>query len=65
MPNPPADRQYNWFAPKTATGLTQAGLFRVNHSIEAFVYCVLGAQVNVRSNMLGEGGKAKEAQSEF
>jgi len=25
----------------------------------------LGAQVNVRSSILGEGGRAKEAQSEF
>ena len=29
------------------------------------MYCVLGAQVNVRSSILGEGGRAKEAQSEF
>jgi len=45
--------------------LTQAGLSRINQSIEAFVYCVLGAQVNVRSSILGSGGRAKEAQSEF
>ena len=65
MPDSPADRQYDWFAPKTAPGLTQAGLSRINQSIEAFVYCVLGAQVNVRSSILGAGGRAKEAQSEF
>ena len=46
-------------------GLTQAGLSRLNQSIEAFVYCVLGAEVNVRSSILGDGGRAKEAQSEF
>ena len=45
--------------------MTQAGLARVNQSIEAFVYCILGAQVNVRSSILGEGGRAKEAQTEF
>jgi len=45
--------------------LTQVGLSRINQSIEAFVYCVLGAQVNVRSSILGSGGRAKEAQSEF
>jgi len=45
--------------------LTQAGLARINQSIEAFVYCVLGAQVNVRSSILGSGGRAKEAQNEF
>ena len=45
--------------------MTQAGLSRINQSIEAFVYCILGAQVNVRSSILGEGGIAKEAQTEF
>ena len=57
--------QYDWFAPNKASGLTQAGLARVNQSIEAFVYFILGAQVNVRSSILGEGGRAKEAQTEF
>jgi len=33
----------------------------INQSIEAFVYCILGAQVNVRSSILGQGGRAKEA----
>ena len=56
---------YDWFAPRKASGLTQAGLARINQSIEAFVYCVLGAQVNVRSSILGEGGRTKETQSEF
>ena len=51
--------------PKTAAGVTQAGLSRINQSIEAFVYCILGAQVNIRSSILGEGGRAKEAQTEF
>ena len=60
-----AATQYDWFAPKTAAGLTQAGLSRINQSIGAFVYCILGAQVNVRSSIPGEGGRAKEAQTEF
>ena len=57
--------QADWFCPNVAEGLTQAGLARINQSIEAFVYCVLGSQVNVRSSILGSGGRAKEAQSEF
>ena len=57
--------QADWFCPNVAEGLTQAGLARVNKSIEAFVYCVLGSQVIVRSSILGSGGRAKEAQSEF
>ena len=51
--------------PKTAAGLTQAGLSRINQSIEALVYCALEAQVNIRSSILGEAGRAKEGQSEF
>jgi len=57
--------EYDWFAPNKAAGLTKVGLARINESIEAFVYCVLGAQVNVRSSIIGDGGRAKEAQTEF
>ena len=57
--------QFEYFVPNYAKGLTQTGLARVNQSIKAFVYCVLGAQVNVRSSILGDGGRDKEAQSEF
>ena len=57
--------QYDWFAPNKSSGLTQAGLARINQSTEAFVKCILGAQVNVWSSILGEGGRAKEAQTEF
>ena len=45
--------------------LTQAGMARLNHSIEAFIYCTLSSQVNVRSSILGSSGSAKEAQLEF
>ena len=45
--------------------LTPAGLSRINHSIQAFVYCVLGSQVNVQSSILDSGGRAKEAQTVF
>ena len=60
-----SDHQFDWFVPEKMDGLTQAGLSRLNQSIEAFVHCVLGAQVNVRSSILGDGGRAKEAQTEF
>ena len=60
-----ADRQFEYFVPDKAQGLTQSGLSRLNQSIEAFVYCVLGAQVNVCSSILGNGGRAKEAQRDF
>ena len=64
-PGAASDTQSDWFAPNTASGLTQAGLAQINQSIEAFVYCILGAQVNVRSSILGSGGRAREAQSEL
>jgi len=57
--------QFDFFVPDEAQELTQAGLSRLNQSIEAFFYCVLGSQVNVRSSILEDGGRAKEAQSEF
>ena len=34
-----AEAQADWFCKNTAEGLTQAGLSRINQSIEAFVYC--------------------------
>ena len=63
-PDDTAYAQADWFCPKGAEGLTQAGLSRINQSIESFVYCILGSQVNVRSSILGSGGRAKEAQSD-
>lgn len=45
--------------------LTQAGMARLNQSIEAFVYCIFDALVNVRSSILGSSGSAMEAQHEF
>jgi len=64
-PGAASDTQSDWFAPNTASGLPQAGLARINQSIEAFIFCVLGVQVNVRSSILGSGSRAREAQSEF
>ena len=37
-----ADKQFGYFVPDTANGLTRAGLARLNQSIEAFVYRILG-----------------------
>ena len=59
------DHQFDYFVPHKVSGLTQAGLLRLNRLIEPFVHCVLGAQVNVVGSILGDGGRAIEAQSEF
>ena len=60
-----ADSQFEHFIPNYAQGLSQPGLLRLNQSIEAFVYCVLGAQVDARSSIIGNGGRAAEVQSQF
>ena len=62
--NAKIERQFDFFM-EDKSGLTQAGMARLNHSIEAFVYRILGTQVNVRSSILGSSGSAKEAQREF
>ena len=57
--------QYSWFATLTSHGITKAGLGRLNRSVEAFVYCILGSQVDTRSTIVGNGGSAQETQQEF
>ena len=58
-------KQFEYFVPDFAQGLTQVGMSRLNQVIEAFVYCVLGAQVNTRSRIIGDDGRAKETKDEF
>jgi len=57
--------QYNWFVPEKSKGLTKAGVARLNKSIEAYVYTILGCQVNTRSSILGASGAAIETQQVF
>ena len=57
--------QYEYFATPVSYGLTSTGQARINQSIEAFVYCILGSQVNVRSSIVGSSGSAKEVRREF
>ena len=47
------------------TGLTSAGLSRINQSIESFCYAILGSQVDVRSSIAGSQGSAIETQRQF
>ena len=63
--NDDAKTQYSWFIPSKGIGLTRRGMGRLNRSLEAFVYCVLGAQVNIRSGIVGNSGGAVEAQQEM
>ena len=51
--------------PDHANGFTPAGLGRINRSIEAFGYCILGAQANTRSSIIGTLGTARNTQTDF
>ena len=51
--------------PNNTTSLTQNGLGRLNQSIVAFGYCILGAQANTRSSILGATGTARNTQTDF
>ena len=59
-----ADKQLEHFVPDRANGLTSAGLGLIDRSIEAFGYCILGAQARTLSSIVGFG-MAKNTQAEF
>ena len=62
-----ADKQFEHFVPNQTSGLTLNGLGRINRSIEAFGYCILGAQANTLSSILDntQPGTAKNTQNDF
>ena len=60
-----ADKQLEHFVPNRASGLTLNGLGRINRSIKAFGYCILGAQANTRSSIIGSIGTARNTQTDF
>ena len=60
-----ADKQYEHFIPSSANGLTPIGLGRINQSIQAYCYSILGAQGNARKSIIGYSGSAKNAQLDF
>ena len=60
-----ADKQLEHFVPNLASSLTLNGLGRINQSIEAFGYCILGAQANTRSSIIGSIRTARNTQTDF
>ena len=60
-----ADTQFEHFVPNQTSGLTLNGLGRINRSIEAFGYCILGAQANRRTSILGNLGTARNTQTDY
>ena len=65
LKNDDAKDQAFWYLLQNSYGLTTPEMGRLNRSIEAFVYCVLGAQVNMRSSIVGGGGIAQEVRQEL
>ena len=49
----------------SSQGLTKGGLSRINQSIEAFVYCILGSQAQTRNGILGSSGVNEETKQVF
>ena len=60
-----AEKQLEHFVPNRSSGLTPRGLGRINRSIEAFGYCILVAQANTRSSLIGSTGTAINTQTDF
>ena len=46
-------------------GFTRQGIERLNDSIRTYVYCVLGAQAQIRSPIIGNAGTIYDAQKQF
>ena len=60
-----AANQLEHFVPDHANGLTPSGLGRINRAIIAFGYCILGAQANTLSSIIGNLGTARNTQTDF
>ena len=59
------EKQLEHFVPDFSSGLTPRGLGRINRSIKAYGYCILGAQANTRSSIIGTTGTAINTQTDF
>ena len=55
---------WTMFIPDTSEGFTQAGVERLNDSIRTYVWAILGAQAQTRSNIL-KAGTGFDAQKQF
>ena len=42
------EKQFDFFMENKSEGLTRAGMAKLNQSMEAFIYYILGLQANVR-----------------
>ena len=46
-------------------GFTRAGIERINNSIRTYIYCLLGAQVQARTSIVGQSGTSPDEQKQF
>ena len=56
---------YKTFVPKFSTGLIKKGTELLNHSIEAYIYSILGAQARTRQSIVSGRASALEMQKVF
>ena len=56
---------YKKFVPKISTGLIKKGTELLNHSIEAYIYSILGAQARTRQSIVSSRASALEMQKVF
>ena len=56
---------YKKFIPKISTGLIKKGTELLNHSIEAYIYSILGAQARTRQSIVSGTASALETQKVF
>ena len=59
------DKQFEHFAPNHTKGFTNIGLARINQSIQAYCYSILGTQANSHTSIIGDSGSAKNTQLDF
>ena len=53
------------FIASKSNGFTKKGTELINQSIEAFIYCILGAQARTKQSIYGERASALETQKVF
>jgi archaellin len=59
------DDGWTRFMLQKSNGFTRAGIARINDSIRTYIYCLLGAQVQARTAIIGQSGTSPDAQKQF
>jgi hypothetical protein len=59
------DNGWTRFLLQKSNGFTKTGVERLNDSIRTFIYCILGAQVQARTAIIGQSGTSPDAQKQF